>query len=130
MKYLLLQLILLITLPVLSQTKVSGVVYDTNGETLPFVNVLFKDSHEGTITDENGKFYLESKSSYSILLISYLGFTPKEIPLTSPTTYNLVIELEEETAQLNEVVIYAGNLSKKDNPAIDILRKKIGRAHV
>lgn len=123
MKYLLLQLILLITLPVLSQTKVSGVVYDTNGETLPFVNVLFKDSHEGTITDENGKFYLESKSSYSILLISYLGFTPKEIPLTSPTTYNLVIELEEETAQLNEVVIYAGNLSKKDNPAIDILRK-------
>lgn len=123
MKYLYLHIVFWFSVSCFSQTKVSGIVYDTQGGTLPFVNVLFKDSHEGTITDENGKFYLESRETYKTLLVSFLGFKPKEILLDKNTTYNLKIELEEETSQLDEVVIYTGKLSKKDNPAIDILRK-------
>lgn len=123
MKYLLLSFFLLISTVSLAQTKVSGRVYDIHGETLPFVNVIFKNSHEGTITDENGRFYLESKTSYQTIIVSYLGFKSKEITLDKSVVYELRIELEEESAQLDEVVIYSGKLSKKDNPAIDILRK-------
>lgn len=123
MKYLLLLTFLFFSFLSLAQTKVSGRVYDTTGEALPFVNVIFKNSHEGTITDENGRFYLESKTTYQTVVVSYLGYKTNEIALDKNVVYDLRVELEEESAQLDEVVIYSGKLSKKDNPAIDILRK-------
>ena len=54
-----------------SQTKVSGHVYDENGDPVAFANVLFKDTTEGTITNENGRFYLESENTWSTLIISF-----------------------------------------------------------
>ncbi|MFN4198198.1 MAG: carboxypeptidase-like regulatory domain-containing protein, partial [Flavobacterium sp.] len=47
-----------------SQTKVSGVVLDENKQPIPFANVYFKGTSEGLITNELGKFYLESKNSH------------------------------------------------------------------
>lgn len=38
------------------QTKVGGVVVDASGEPIAFANVLFKNSSEGTITNDNGVF--------------------------------------------------------------------------
>ena len=45
---------------VLAQTKLSGVVVDNTNIAVPYANVFFKNSSEGVITDENGKFYLDS----------------------------------------------------------------------
>ena len=109
-----------------SQTKVGGQVYDGNKQPIPFANVVFVNSTVGTITDENGNFYMESDESYSSIKISFLGFETKTIPLTKKVTYKMEIILEEEAATLDAVVIYKGKTSKKNNPAIDILRKKEG----
>lgn len=106
-----------------SQTKAGGRVFDNFDIPVPFANVLFKDSNKGTITDENGRFYIESDSNYDTLVISFVGYQTKEITLEKRTTYEMKIVLEEESAQLNEVVLFSGKLSKKNNPAIDILRK-------
>src|SRR5690606_39843589 len=46
----------------------------------------------------------------------------REVQLEKPVTYDLKIVLKEAEA-LNEVVVFAGKTSKKNNPAIDILRK-------
>ena len=119
----LLVLLLLFTSLSLAQTKISGEVFDEFGEPVPFANVIFKDSQEGTITNENGRFYLESDENYDTAVVSFLGYTTKEVPLTSRTTYNMKIELAEEASSLGEVVVFTGKQSKKDNPAIDILRK-------
>ena len=62
-----------------AQTKVGGKVVDEFGEPIPFANVIFKNSKEGVITDENGSFYFESKQNYSTLQISFIGFEKKEI---------------------------------------------------
>lgn len=105
------------------QTKVSGVLKDSSEEPVPFANVFFKNSQKGTISDENGHFYLESNESHEYLVISFLGYTTKEIQLTRRNTFDLVITLDEDTESLDEVVLYSGKTSKKDNPAIDILRK-------
>ena len=56
MKHSLLLLFALISSFALAQTKVSGYIYDTSGESIPYVNVVFFNSSEGTISDENGKF--------------------------------------------------------------------------
>lgn len=106
-----------------AQTKVSGVVVDETGEPVAFANVLFKNSSQGTITNDNGRFYMESDESYSTLLVSFIGYETLVLPLPSKVNYDLNVVLKESSEQLDEVVIYVGKQSKKNNPAIDILKK-------
>jgi hypothetical protein len=106
-----------------AQTKVSGMVLDDAGEPVAFANVLFKNSTEGTITNDNGRFYLESDNNHEILIVSFIGFENQEITLKSRVNYEMEIVLAEAAEQLNEVVLISGKQSKKNNPAVDILRK-------
>ncbi|WP_296314138.1 DUF5686 and carboxypeptidase-like regulatory domain-containing protein [Winogradskyella sp. UBA3174] len=112
-------------LTALGQTKVSGYVFDENNEPIAFANILFKGSTEGTISNEDGKFYLESDDKWETLIVSFIGFEMLEIPLTKSVTYNLKFILKEEASSLDEVVIVTGKQSKKasENPAIRILKK-------
>ncbi len=123
MKKYLLPLFCLISFIAMAQTKVSGIVLDEFGEPVAFANVIFKNSNEGTITNDNGKFYMESDNTYETLQISFIGYEKQNISLTAKVTYDMKITLVESGEQLNEVVIYSGKLSKKNNPAIDILKK-------
>ena len=109
----------------IAQTKVSGYVYDENSEPIAFANVLFKGSTIGTITNEDGKFYLESDENWKTLIVSFLGFEMLEIPITKRVNYDLKFILKEEASSLNEVVLVTGKQSKKasENPAIRILKK-------
>ncbi len=115
-------LFLFVSSVLLGQTKVGGKVTDEFNEPIAFANVIFKNSKEGVITDENGNFYFESKENYSTLVVSYVGFDKKEIALKPGLNTGLKIQLKSGT-ELKEVVIYTGKTSKKNNPALDILRK-------
>lgn len=108
-----------------AQTKVSGYVFDESNQPIPFANVLFKGSTEGTITNEDGKFYLESDETWDTLIVSFIGFEILEVPLEKRVNYDLSFVLKEEASSLDEVVIVTGKQSKKasENPAIRILQK-------
>lgn len=106
----------------LAQTKVSGTVIDKKNQPIPFANVVFKGSNEGVVSDENGKFYIESSKTYSVLVVAFMGYTTRDIELEKPVNYNMKIVLTEEQV-LDEVVIFTGKTSKKNNPALRILRK-------
>ncbi|MFK5973274.1 MAG: DUF5686 family protein, partial [Flavobacteriaceae bacterium] len=123
MKNTLFLILLLFSFLARAQTKVSGIVSDEFGEPVAFANVLFKNSTEGTITNDNGRFYLESETDYKTLIVSFIGYEGREILLTSKVTYTMNIVLAESTEQLNEVVLISGKQSKRNNPAVDILRK-------
>ena len=105
-----------------SQTKVSGQIKDPNNETIPYCSVYFKNSTQGVIANEYGKFYLESENTYDTLVISFVGYETLEISLTKKVNLDLNVVLQEDNL-LAEVKIFAGKTSKKNNPAIDILRK-------
>lgn len=105
-----------------SQVKISGTVKDEQNNSIPFANILFVGSNTGTVSDENGTFYLESDTNYSEIEVSFLGFDTKIIPIKS-RNFNVVITLKEAASQLNEVFIYSGKVKKKGNPAIAILKK-------
>jgi hypothetical protein len=104
------------------QTKVSGKISDNNNQEVSFASVYFKNSTQGVVANEYGKFYLESEKTYDTLVISFVGYKTKEILLISKNNLDLQIVLEEDNL-LSEVKIYAGKTSKKNNPALDILRK-------
>ena len=106
----------LFTCVLLAQTKVSGVINDASGQPVAFANVIFKGSNEGTISNEDGRFYLESSNTYTEVIFSFVGFSNKEVTLTQRSNYSMVVLLEEEAATLNEVVIISGKQSKKNNP--------------
>lgn len=113
---------LLINTFAFAQTKVGGKVVDELGEPIPFANVIFKNSIEGVITDDNGNFYFESESDYTTLIVSFVGYETAEIPLKKGVNSKLKIVLKEGQV-LKEMVVYSGKTSKKNNPALDILRK-------
>ena len=123
MKHLLFLFFTFFSTVLLAQTKVSGEIKDVNGEPVAFANVIFKDSNEGTISNEEGRFYLESDENYATVSFSFVGYKTLDVTLGQKTTYKMAVKLEEEAASLDEVVIFGGKQSKKDNPAIDILRK-------
>lgn len=108
---------------VVAQTKVSGYVFDEYNEPVAYANIIFKGSSEGATTNENGKFYLESDSTWEALTVSFIGYETLQIPLEKRVNYDLKFVLKEEAAQLNQVLIVSGKQPKKNNPAIDILRK-------
>lgn len=114
---------LLVTSIYYSQTKVSGKILDVNKEPVPYANVFFEGSNEGTSSDENGNFYLESKDTWSVLKISFIGFNSISFKIPKKVNYNLTFELEEEDNSLTGIVLVTGKQPKKNNPAIDILRK-------
>jgi hypothetical protein len=108
-----------------SQTKVSGHVLDENNEPVAYANIIYKNSSEGTITDENGTFYLESSKTWDTLIVSFIGYETIEFPLNKKVNYNLTFVVKESAAALNEILIIAGKQSKKaeENPAIAIMQK-------
>ena len=108
---------------VLAQTKVSGFVFDEFNEPVSFANIIFKGSTEGTITNENGKFYLESDKTWNALTVSFIGYETLLVSLGKKVNYDLKFILKEQTAELSAVVIVSGKQSKKNNPAIELLRK-------
>ena len=111
------------SLSVLGQTKVSGHVFDEYELPVAYANIIFKGTSIGTITDENGKFYLESSDDHNTLEVSFISYETQVIQLEKRVNYNLKFVLKEAVAALDEVVIVSGKQPKKNNPAIDILRK-------
>ncbi|MDT0677113.1 DUF5686 and carboxypeptidase-like regulatory domain-containing protein [Autumnicola musiva] len=116
-------LFLLCALGAVSQTRISGEVVDNNGAPVPFANVVFQNSSEGTTTNEDGKFYLQSPRNFRTVVFSLLGYRTRVVPLENPVSVEMKIVLEEKTDQLGEVRLVSGKTSKKNNPAVDILKK-------
>ena len=105
-----------------SQTKVSGIVIDNTNLPVPYASITFKGSKIGAVSNEDGRFYIESPENYTELLVSFIGYAAKEVKLPKLINYDFKIVLKE-TNSLKEVRVYAGKTSKKNNPALDILRK-------
>ncbi|MDJ0645886.1 MAG: DUF5686 family protein [Flavobacteriaceae bacterium] len=120
-KYIVTLLLIFFSALVFSQVKVSGIVLDEDNNPVPFANIVFKGSTTGTVSQEDGTFYLESDKTYKELVVSFLGFETKTIPLKA-RNFDLRIVLSEGNT-LKEVVVYSGRQKKKGNPAIAILRK-------
>lgn len=118
----LLFLIFLYSLNVFAQTKVSGIVLDEKKKPVGYASVAFKGTSEGVITNEDGRFYLESAQTQKTLNVSFVGYNDSNVTLEKAVTYEMKIVLSKDE-QLKEIKIYSGKTSKKNNPAIDILRK-------
>jgi len=90
---------------------ITGNVSSPGGETLPGVNVSIKGTTIGTITDIDGNFTLSAVGEEDVLLISFIGYKPQEVPVVGRSTFNFT--LEEEMTDLDEVVVVGYGVQKK-----------------
>ncbi len=93
------------------QSEVTGTVLDQEGQPLPGANVLEKGTSNGVQTDFDGHFSLGLTERNATLVISYIGFTTKEIVLNGQTDLN--IQLEESATGLSEVVVTALGIKRE-----------------
>lgn len=95
----------------LQQTiSIKGQVVDTKGESLIGVNVLEKNTSNGTITDYDGNFTLNI-SPGAVLVFSYIGYESKEVSASLGKEIKVV--LQEDTKKLDEVVVIGYGAVKK-----------------
>ncbi|MEK6509188.1 SusC/RagA family TonB-linked outer membrane protein [Myroides sp. C4067] len=89
---------------------IHGVVKD-NTTVLIGAVIQIKGTDIATSTDLQGKYSLQV-SKGDTLLVSYIGYKPKEITITSESVYNITLLQDQD--MLDEVVINAGYYSVKD----------------
>lgn len=80
---------------------------------LPGVNVLVKGTTQGTTTDANGKYSIIVPDENSILVFSFIGYTPQEVPVGSQSTIN--VSLVSDIQQLSEVVVVGYGTQKRSD---------------
>jgi hypothetical protein len=89
---------------------VSGKISAPNGDPIPGVSVLVKGSNQGTNSDANGNYKLNSLSARSVIVFSTIGFAVYEQTIGNQSIIN--VSLQEDTKTLNEVVVTALGIKK------------------
>jgi len=93
--------------------KLSGTVNDEVGVPLPGVTVVVKGTTQGTITDSNGKYLLESSQPKGTIVFSFIGMSTEELPFIGTGSYKMV--LKPTSVDIEEVVaIGYGTVRKTD----------------
>jgi len=90
---------------------VTGTVVDAKNAPLIGVAVVEKGTTNGAETNLDGKFSINVASQNSVLVITYMGFVAREIPVSQASK----IVLSEDTQFLSEIVVIGyGQVRKED----------------
>jgi TonB-linked SusC/RagA family outer membrane protein len=95
-----------------NQISVKGTVTDEKGESIVGVNVIIKNTLNGTITDVDGNYSIVVKAT-DTLQVSFVGYNVEIIPVKGKTKINVV--LREDLTELDEVVVVGYGEVKRAN---------------
>lgn len=119
----------LAVIPVQAQIyHIAGKITDVStGESMAFVHIVVNKGREGTTSDINGRFSINSPNPIQNVSFSFVGYEKRTINLQDYLSEqpdnqfdNLKIKLKPSTVVLKELVFEAG-----ENPAHPIIRKAI-----
>lgn len=100
---------------------ISGLVRDESTTSpIMFCTVVIKGADVGTMTDENGKFFIAVKPGFDTLLFSYIGYATDTLVINNNPSQYYTIQLESSGVDLGAVVV-----KPREEPAKAIMRKVI-----
>lgn len=111
-------------------THISGLLVDSiTNEPLPFAAVFLKGSDRGTMTDENGRFEINTSVNFINVSVSLMGYNNKEVFVTKGESNNITIQLVPTGVALNELVVKPKKekYSKKNNPAVAFAKRVMAK---
>ncbi len=109
-KLLLIAVLIFFSAATFAQGVIKGVVIDAgNGESLIGTTVYLDGTTIGTTADLDGSFQFNAPAGDYTVIVSFVGYEPKEISVTvgSGTTDLGTIELESNAIGLNEISVFA-----------------------
>jgi TonB-linked SusC/RagA family outer membrane protein len=117
-KYAILDNNLIVITPVagseMQQVIVSGkVTSGASGESLPGVNIIEKGTQNGTVTDVDGEYTISVSGEDAVLVFSFVGYLPEEVPVRGQTAIDMV--LVEDIQKLDEVVVIGYGSQKRSD---------------
>lgn len=110
-----------------ASAQIKGVVTDSlTNEPLMYITVQYEGKGVGAITNAEGKYQVETRKGWDELMFSAIGYITKRVKLT-PDTKVLNVQLAPADVMLSEVVVkpQKEKYSRKNNPAVDFMRKVI-----
>lgn len=116
-------LLMMMTAPTLigQKTVIRGKVVDAEtGEPVPYTNIGFQHSLVGTISENDGSFFLTTTRATDTLLVSSVGYALIRLPVQIGAEQNFDIQLIPTAITLDAVVVTPG-----ENPAFRILKNII-----
>ncbi|MBK0383576.1 TonB-dependent receptor [Pedobacter sp. SD-b] len=88
---------------------IRGVIREeASGETIPGASIRVKDGKITTISDIDGKFNLNGLKPSDALIITYIGYSDKTVPISQAKNGVLNISLSISSTRLEEVVVNVG----------------------
>jgi hypothetical protein len=87
---------------------ITGIIKDDeNGEPLPYASIGLRNKGKGTVSNNNGEFGLKITRDCvdDSLIVSYLGYFNREIPVRHAIGNNLTISMKREYISIPEVII-------------------------
>ncbi len=91
---------------------VKGIITDESGKALEGASIKVKGNRTGTYTSATGEYSLTVPDN-SILVVSYVGYEPVEIPVGGRTSIN--VTLKASSQKMDEVVVIGyGTANKRD----------------
>ncbi|TCK84713.1 DUF5686 and carboxypeptidase regulatory-like domain-containing protein [Albibacterium bauzanense] len=101
--------------------QLSGVITDQRGRLIPFASIFKVNTNIGTSANSEGVFKLSLPLGEHQIIATAIGFKPKTVSIVFSKSDSIIIQLEEETYTLQEVII--GN--NREDPAYAIIREAI-----
>lgn len=103
---------------------VRGIVRDSlTMEPLPYASVSVAGAGNASLTNTQGLFEISVADGAKSLTVSYMGYQRKAIPLKRNSFNMYAVDLVPAVTQLKEVEVNAGKYSKRNNPAVEFMRK-------
>ncbi|MCU7547913.1 TonB-dependent receptor [Chitinophagaceae bacterium LB-8] len=93
------------------QKTFTGKITDMNGQPVGGATITVKGTTLAALTDDNGNFSISVPAGREALIVSYVGYETREIPLGAEN--NLSLSLKPTTTSLNEVVVTGYSTQKK-----------------
>ncbi|EOA57153.1 hypothetical protein HMPREF1214_02665 [Bacteroides sp. HPS0048] len=110
-----------------SFAQLKGVITDSiTHEPLMYISVYYEGKGVGGVSNANGEYQIETRKNWNEVTFSSIGYRTKVIKLT-PGQKVLNVQMVPDDVMLTEVVVKPKKekYSKKNNPAVDFMRKVI-----
>ena len=123
--YFVVVLLLVSTLQLMAQQKITGRVIDEDGFAVSYASVQYRGHKIAVSSDSQGKFSIEKHPGW-VLTVSALSYKSQTISVNEKMDF-IEVKLKDGSHKLNEVVVKTkrGKYSRKDNPAVELMRRVI-----
>jgi len=110
------------------KTIITGRTIDElTGDPLPFVSVILKGTTTGTVSDQAGKYRIETAVKAGEAVYSFIGYETESRTITPGRQQTIDVKMKLSSINLDEVIVTYERKSyrNKGNPAVELIQHVI-----